>query len=49
MANKDPKDLDDDELMEEIKKVVPADKIAKIGKSKIIKAALEQKSKRSKN
>ena len=44
MATKDPKDMDDDELMEEIKKVVKADQIADIGKkSPIIKTALERK------
>ena len=37
------KDMDDDELMGEVKKVVGIDKIAKIGKSKVVKDALKKK------
>jgi hypothetical protein len=43
-------DLSDDELMAAVKEVVGADKVAKIGKmSPIVKTALEQRSKRSRN
>jgi hypothetical protein len=43
---KNPKDLDDDELMAEVKKVVGIDKIAKIAKSKVVKEALEKRGKK---
>ena len=50
--NKEPKpfkDMDDDELMAKVKEAVGVEKVAKIGKSAVVKAALEQKTKRSKN
>ena len=40
---KNLKDMDDDELMEEIKNVVGIDKIAKIGKSKVVKKEIAKK------
>ena len=40
---KSPKDMDDDELMDAVKKVVGIDKIAKIGKSKVVRDALDKK------
>ena len=40
---KSPKDMDDDELMAAIKKAVPANVVAKIGKSKVVKEALAKK------
>jgi hypothetical protein len=46
-APKDPKDMDDDELMAEVKKVVGIDKIVKIGKSKVVKDALKKQGKKS--
>jgi hypothetical protein len=42
----DPKnlqDMDDDELMAEVKKVVKIEEVAKIGKSKVVKEALAKK------
>jgi len=43
---KSPKDMDDDELMAEVKKVVGIDKIVKVSKSKVVKEALEKRGKK---
>jgi hypothetical protein len=43
---KSPKDMDDDELMDEVKKVVGAKEIAKIGKSKVVRDALKKQGKK---
>lgn len=40
---KSPKDMDDDELMAAVKKTVPENVVAKIGKSKVVKDALAKK------